>query len=316
MRLQPLLALLITARIAVGVPLLGAQEDRTGLLVGRVLSEQGTPVEGALIQAAHSAGANHSTTSDGTGRFRFGELAPGVYRLHVRRIGFQPITEDSVAVESGATRSVTIRLTQVPLAIDSLMVSAEPVVTIDRTASEYRRVVTQRELALLPTPNDVRSLIGFLPGVRADQVWGAATAQANNYLLDGIPVNHPGLGGDLLQPNATWVDRIEVKGLGTGAEYGNFQGGIVNIITKSGGSRFDGGLRVNLESASLNGSNLQATEIGQEPASRWEADGYARGPIVRAFLRRPSLAPSSRVRLPAGTHIRLPFPYSSASSSQ
>ncbi len=284
MRLSPLLALLITARIAVGVPPLGAQQDRTARLVGRVLSDQGTPVGGAVIQASLGAGATLSTTSDGTGGFRFAELVPGGYRLHVRRIGFQPVTLDSVAVESGATRSVTIRLTQVPLAIDSLMISAEPVVTIDRTESEHRRVVTQRELALLPTANEVRSLIGFLPGVRADQVWGAATAQANNYLLDGIPVNHPGLGGDLLQPNVTWVDRIEVKGLGTGAEYGNFQGGIVNVVTKSGGSRFDGALRVNLESDRFNSSNLQATEIGQEPASRWEADGYARGPLIRGRL--------------------------------
>ncbi len=284
MRLHPLLAVLITAQLAAGVPQILAQGDRTARLVGRVLSDEGTPVGAAVIQAAHRAGATRSTTSDGTGGFRFGELTPGVYRLHVRRIGFQPVTLDSVTVEPRATRSVTIRLTQVPLALDSLLVSAEPVVTIDRTESEYRRVVTQRELALLPTANEVRSLIGFLPGVRPDQVWGAATAQANNYLLDGIPVNHPGLGGDMLQPNVTWVDRIEVKGLGTGAEYGNFQGGIVNVVTKSGGSRFDGALRVTLESRRFNGSNLRATEIGQEPASRWEADGYARGPLIRGRL--------------------------------
>jgi hypothetical protein len=284
MRLHPYLAVLVTAQLAAGVPPILAQGSRPARLVGRVLSDEGTPVGAALIQAAHRAGATQSTTSDGTGGFRLFQLAPGIYRVHVRRIGFQPVTLDSVTVEPGATRSVTIRMTQVPLAIDSLLVSAEPVVTIDRTASEYRRVVSQRELALLPTANDVRSLIGFLPGVRPDQIWGAATAQANNYLLDGIPVNHPGLGGDLLQPNFTWVDRIEVKGLGTGAEFGNFQGGIVNVVTKSGGSRFDGGLRVTLESSRLNGSNLRATEIGQEPASRQEADGYALGPLIRGRL--------------------------------
>jgi len=39
------------------------------------------------------------------------------------------------------------------------------VVTVDRLASERTRIVTQRELALLPTSNDVRILIGFLPGL-------------------------------------------------------------------------------------------------------------------------------------------------------
>jgi len=260
-----------------------SQEARSRL-AGRVVADDGTPVGGALVQAIARAGPTHSATTDGTGRFSLLALPAGEYRVEVRRIGFGLATVPSLVLDPGGGRSLLIRLSQVPIALDSLLVTAEPVVTVDRMASERTRIVSQRELTLLPVANDVRSLIGFLPGVRPDHVWGGATAQANNYRLDGIPVNHPGLGGDLLQPNLTWVDRIEVKGLGTGAEYGDFQGGIVNVVTKSGGGRLDAALRTTLESHRLNGSNLRSTEIGQEPGSRWEADAQLRGPLLRDRL--------------------------------
>jgi len=250
-----------------------------GRLAGRVTSEEGLPLPGAIVQVAGPAADLRWATSDATGRFAFEQLEGGVYRVHIRLIGHEPTTVDSVVVAAGGSRTLLIRLRQAPVTLDSLVVATEPVVTVDRMASERTRIITQRELTLLPVANEVRALIGFLPGVRPDQVWGGATAQANNYLLDGIPINHPGLGGDLLAPNLTWVDRIEVKGLGTGAEYGDFQGGLVNVVTKSGGSRLEAALRTTLETHRLNGSNLRNTEIGQEPGSRWEADAYARGPV-------------------------------------
>ena len=270
----------LVLELLVATPLAGQAAER---LSGRIIGSEGTGVGAAMVTTTQvtegGGGVVRATTSDGTGRFDFGDLPLGTYRVTVRRIGFEPLTLDPVVLEAGKAQSVLIRLTAAPFRLDSIIATVEPVVTVDRLTPELSRSVTQRELVLLPTGNDVRTLVGFLPGVRPNQIWGGATAQANNYLLDGIPVNHPGLGGDFLEPSVLWVDRIEVKGLGTGAEYGDFQGGIVNVITKSGGRRLEGAFRSSLESHSLNSSNLRSTEIGQEPGSRWEAGGIVGGPL-------------------------------------
>src|SRR6185436_18276783 len=163
-------------------------------------------------------------------------LPPGTYRLAIRRIGYRPVVVTGVVIRSGRVESVLITLTAAALTLDSLVVQA-PAVHIGTGDTEFGTRLTARELVLLPLPNDAKALVAFTPGARPDQIWGAATAQANNYQLDGVAVNHPGVGGDFLQPSTSWIEEIEVRGLGAGAEYGNFQGGLVNSVTKSGSNR-------------------------------------------------------------------------------
>jgi len=87
-------------------------------------------------------------------------------------------------------------------------------VRISTSETEFGSRLTASELAVLPLPSEARNLVAFTPGARPDQIWGAATGQANNYQLDGVAVNHPGLGGDFLQPSTSWIEEIEVRGLG------------------------------------------------------------------------------------------------------
>jgi hypothetical protein len=140
------------------------------------------------------------------------------------------------------------------------------------------------EISLLPTTVDARQLIALTPGARPDQIWGGASDQANSYVLDGSMVNHAGLGGAFFVPSPSWIETLEVRGLGTGAEWGNFQGGVVEVATLEGGNQVEGGLRTGVESFRINGSNLVPREIGRELASRWEMDGQVRGPLVRDRL--------------------------------
>jgi hypothetical protein len=275
-------AILALALVMGGPIILAAQA--TGAVEGRVVSEVGEALGGAEIRLEPSEGGTvRRVESDRTGAFRIGFLAPGSYLLSTRRIGYRPGEPLLVSVGVGATIRLTLTLVPVPVALDSLVVSA-PRVTLTRRDTEFATRLTARELAILPTFNDARSLVAFTPGARPDQIWGAASAQANLYLLDGISVNHPGLGGDFLQPSVTWIDQVEVRGLGAGAETGNFQGGVVNYITKSGTNRLEGQVRATFESHRLNGSNLGLTEVGSEPGSRYELDGQLRGPLVRDRL--------------------------------
>jgi len=272
---------LLASCLAAG--LLQAQAPQ-GAVEGRVVSDIGAPLAAAEVTLARSDGAGlRRVETDRSGAFRIAFLADGAYLVSARRIGYRPAVPILVSVEGGQPIRLTLALEPVAVAIDSLVTSA-PRVSITRQDTEFGTRLTARELAILPTFNDARTLVAFTPGARPDQIWGAASAQANQYQLDGIIVNHPGVGGDFLQPSVTWIEDLEVRGLGAGAETGNFQGGIVNYLTKSGGNTLEGQARLSFESHQFNGSNLGLAEVGSELGGRFDFDGQVRGPIVRDRL--------------------------------
>ncbi|MGQ0703568.1 MAG: carboxypeptidase regulatory-like domain-containing protein [Gemmatimonadales bacterium] len=277
--------LLLVGLVAVMCPAsVRAQSPTTGILQGRVSDHAGQPVVRADVLAAHEDGVTRrETTSDSRGAFRLAFLPPGAYRVTVRRIGYRPLIVDQVTLRAGRAEALAVSLEPSANTLDSIVVRA-PAVRINTTDTESGTRLTSRELVVLPLPNDVHNLVAFTPGARPDQIWGAANAQANNYQLDGVSVNHPGLGADFLQLPPSWIEEVEVKGLGAGAEYGNFQGGLVNLVTKSGTSRVEGFFRTNGESWHLNGTNLRVSEAGSEPSHRAELDVQVRGPLARERL--------------------------------
>jgi hypothetical protein len=170
-----------------------------------------------------------------------------------------------------------------PIELEGLTIRTERV-QIERENTEFTTTVEEAAIRLLPMTYDAKDLVALTPGARPGHIWGGANIQANSYRIDGLSANHPGMGGDLLQPSIYWIDRVEVRGLGAGAEYGGFQGGLVDVITKSGGNDFEASIRSTAESAALTGSNLVRTEIGTEMAGRIDVEGEARGPIIRNQL--------------------------------
>jgi hypothetical protein len=261
-----------------------AQGTQTGLIEGRIVDDSARGIAGVTIVSARADGSfERRAVSDDNGNFRIGFLPPGSYDLTARRIGYRPTTV--TRIEVGATRASELRIPMqhAPTELTPVVVDASAA-TINTTTTEFGSALPASAIELLPTSHDARDLVGFTPGARPGQVWGGSTTQANNYQLDGVAVNHPGIGGDFLQPSIGWIAEVEVKGLGAGAEYGNFQGGLVNVVTRSGSNTLTGAMRVNAESHRFNATNVIPVEIGSEQAGRRELSGEVGGPIVRDRL--------------------------------
>jgi hypothetical protein len=260
------------------------QAQSSGALAGRVLSEDGTPVSGAIVTSTrHDGSIVRRDVSGLDGRYRLGLLPPGRYTVVARRLGFRPAAHGNVAVESGRPTEMDLILRDAPIALDSVIVGGAPN-AIDREDTRFGTRIDETELSALPHGYEFTSIIAFTPGARPDQVWGGATEQANSYVVDGVALNNPGVGGVLVALNPRWLEELEVTGLGAGPEYGNFQGGLIRAVTKSGSNTRTGLLRANGETHRLNGTNIGSTETSAELAGRREIEGELRGPLVRDRL--------------------------------
>lgn len=262
-----------------------AQERASaGALVGTVVSEESAMLGEAAVRLARTDGTEtYSATSDADGRFRIAPIAPGLYRITARRIGFREAEHPLLRIVAGQTAQVRVTMARSATQLSTVRVVASPT-AIDATTTELTRQIAAEDVKLIPMGRDAASLVDLVPGARKGFVWGAGADAANNYQLDGVSVNHPGLGGDYLTPSIDWIESLVVRGLGAGAEYGGFQGGIINAVTKSGSNDFRGALRANYIAPGLTSSNVRPNEEGAEQAMRREISGELRGPLFRDRL--------------------------------
>lgn len=256
----------------------------TGDLAGVAVAEDGKAVAGATIQISRSDGsAPQSATTDAAGAFRVRGLTPGLYRIAARHIGLREAQLPSLRIVAGQTTDVRVVLRSSPTQLSTVEVKVTPT-SIDASTTELTRRLDVADVKLVPMGRDASSLITLVPGATKGFVWGGAGDATNNYQLDGVSVNHPGIGGDFLSPSIDWIEALEVKGLGAGAEYGDFQGGIINAVTRTGTNDWRGTLRANYISPSLTMSNIEPNEEGAEQTQRREFSGEMSGPLVRDRL--------------------------------
>ena len=261
-----------------------AQTDQTGVLEGFVRVGGGEPIPGAVILASVAGGGYpRDAVTDDRGRFRLGFLNPGDYVVMIQADGFQDQQVEQVRISAGATRALEVEMTAMEEFTEAMVVTAASPL-IDDSTTEFGLTLDARDTELLPISRSATDLVKFTPGASNGAVWGGSTDQANSYKLDGVGVNQPGFGGDFLLPNVDWIEEFQVKGLGAGAEDGNFQGGLISIVTKSGTNELKGGVRVNFEDESLNATNLDTREAGSEDDQRFEWNADVAGPIVRDKL--------------------------------
>ncbi len=265
--------------LILGASSLSAQ---TGILFVRVNGPAG-PVPNARVEVLFQEEVFQWGDTDLQGIARVGGIPGGTFQVRVQALGFHTHMEEDVRMTPGASQALEVLLEVAPIELEGLTIRTDRV-RIERENTEFSTTVESAAIRLLPMTYDARDLVALTPGARPGHIWGGASFQANSYRIDGLSANHPGLGGDLLQPSIYWIDRIEVKGLGAGAEYGGFQGGLVDVTTKSGGNDFEGSIRSTMEHDALTGSNLVGTEIGTEVVGRLDVEGEARGPIIRNQL--------------------------------
>jgi carboxypeptidase family protein/TonB-dependent receptor-like protein len=275
-----------------------AQSSTTGSIEGTVTDPNGAAVPGADVTVT---GANlinpQSSKTDDQGRFRFLNLPPGRYTVAVAEIsGFGKFEQTNVEVNLSRTSSVDARL-QVAGTSASVTVTDTSGAAVDTNANTSGTNVSTEQFSNFPTQRTVQSLYTIAPtvarsglrdasGRERDPSVGGSSGPENNYILDGVNTTDPAFGGSGANLPFEFVQEVEIKTGGYGADYGKATGGIFNVITKSGSNQFHGDLFGYFTTKSFvrETKNFSFTGSAQNGFSEQDIGGDIGGPIIKDKL--------------------------------
>ncbi len=231
------------ALLAFGATELGAQ-GATGKIQGTVIDPTGQPVANAQV---FILGTAFAALTNETGFYFFNNVPAGTYDLRAQFIGYQPAEVRGIRVLSDQTLTVNFGLSGA-VAIEAITITAAetPIVPRDQVAS--KSIATGDNIDQLPV-DDVANVIDLQPGVVQGtqgnlsglSIRGGRPGEAVVY-IDGVPVRRLGSGQTQLNTGTNALEEASVTTGAMDAEFGDAQSGVISLVTRTGGPRFQGTL--------------------------------------------------------------------------
>jgi carboxypeptidase family protein len=218
-----------------------AAQQTTGDIQGRVLGSRSQPLSDVQVTVTSpSLQGDRRTLSDARGAFRLLALPPGAFTLRLSRIGYRPLVIEQVAVRLGHIAALgEITLPEQATELPPLVVTANRP-AIDPNTSSVGTEVSATAIEQLPIGRDYRSIITLLPQANESYLGdgvniSGGTGLENAYFLDGVNVTEPYRGDGGIDLPLNFIDYLQLKTGGYEPEYGRALGGIVNVVTRTGG---------------------------------------------------------------------------------
>lgn len=260
-----------------------------GRIQGTVTDNSGAGVSGVVVTASSpSLQGVQTATTDSKGEFRFLSVPPGTYAVRVELSGFKSVNQTGVVVGLDRTVSLPIKL-EVAAVVETITVTGESP-TIDTSSTTTGVNATADLFNRLPVRRDIYAIARVAAGTQDDgtgTVFYGSTGAENNYIIEGLNTTGAEVGTEGKTLNFDFVEEIEIKTGGLPAEYGRTTGGIINVLTKSGGNQFKGGLFGFYEGGGLQSDDDTAS---QRPATtttvtnidnRWDFGGDLGGYLLK-----------------------------------
>jgi len=276
------IAVVLTLITAIGF----AQESTTvkGGLSGTITDSTGAIVPGATVTVSGPQGTRTFTT-DSQGRYTAAGLTPGQYDITVEKSGFKKVEskKNEVVVSTNSTLNLTLPVGNVT---DTVEVTTTAF-SVDTESTAITTNLTDTFYNSVPMARNVSAIFYAAPGVAAGQVAaapnavgpgaanpsiGGSTGLENLYVVDGVTitdqaygsigtynVQHGSLGTGI---NLAFIKEVDVKSYGFEPQYGKAQGGIVQIVTKSGSNQYHGALAAYLGPGSWYADRKQYYQFG------------------------------------------------------
>jgi len=256
-KMKKLFKLFVILSIALAATTVFAQETSTlGSISGVVVDTNGSVVPGAAVKVTGGLGERTAVSND-QGNFEVQSLVPGRYTVRVEKTGFKAGEVTDVTVLIGKTTTTKISLQ--PGNISEVVTVIAGGEGIDQASTETSSNLNDQLFSTVPVARAVSSLFYLAPGTtdslnggRDNPSISGGSALDNLYVADGINITDSAFGGigtfsrsyGALGTgiNTSFIKEVQVKTAGFEPQYGQSQGGIVNIVTQSGSNEYHGAL--------------------------------------------------------------------------
>ena len=244
-------------------------QSPAGTIAGRVADATGLPLPGVTV-TVQGADITRTFATDGEGRYRFLDLAPGAYKLTSTLEGFTTNVRERVIVGVGQTVELPVTLAIGALTETVNVTAPSPMVDAKQTGTATS--VTIDELTSIPTSRDPFSLLRSINGVLVDRVnvGGNETGQQSNFVskgtrpqdavwtMDGVAITDMALTGSA--PTYFNYDNFDAIHVSTAGQAITQQTGGpgLNFIVKHGTNLFHGGVHSYFDNDSMEASNVPA----------------------------------------------------------
>jgi hypothetical protein len=294
-------ALITMILVLVMAWVLNAQTRQSGSLRGIVTDTEGGPLPGVAITVTGSAlmGSESAVTNE-RGAYRISVLPPGTdYTVVAALSGFETVKREAVIISVGMAVTINFELRGGTLKEEITVVAPSP--TVDVVSTKTTSIVTPASLTNVPVPrvtvsgSALTQVLRLIPGTIATSLMGFSIKGGGSYSssfeLEGVSTNATDQNAPEVFVSWDTVEEIEVITGDAGVEHFNSIGGVVNVVTKSGGNRFSGQVQTYWTGKDFSKSvvpkeKLKAVGAGLPNVAivDWEASAILGGPIIKDKL--------------------------------
>ena len=276
-----------------------------GSVSGTIKDTSNAVVPNASVSATNiETGVLHQAATNGQGFYSFADLPIGHYNITIQKTGFKPYQRTGVTINANSALTV-----DAVLAVgerSDVVTVAENQLLVETTSTQMGEVITSARMTAVPlNGRSFTDLLSLQPGVAPATSITSETVQdvgatalspsgdlnpgtisingqrefANSFLVNGSDVEEDVNMGAAIVPNLDSIDEFRILTNNFDAEYGEFSGGQINVVTKSGTNAFHGDVFEFLRNTDLDARNYFSHTRGVFDQNQF--GGTFGGPIQR-----------------------------------
>ncbi|HEY4355336.1 MAG TPA: TonB-dependent receptor [Acidobacteriaceae bacterium] len=261
-----------------------------GELKGRVSDPSGAAIANADVTLTLTAsGVSQNTKTTSAGLYVFSQLTSGIYRLQVSASGFAAFDRSGVTITTGQT--VLLDVTMKVGSQGEILTVTDDVPLLQASTSDIATTIPGTTVVALPlNSRNFVQLAQLVPGVELPPGTllpriNGGRPRTNEYLFDGISALQPEPGQVAFFPIVDDIAEFTVEANNVPAEFGRFNGGVVNVSTRSGSNHIHGSLYEFFRNEDLSARNYFASTTARKPEYRRNLyGGTLGGPVLHDKL--------------------------------
>ena len=279
-----------------------------GRISGAVTDASGSALPKATVSVTNAAtGVRQTLTTDDKGVYSFLDVQVGRYDLEITADGFKPYERNGITVNADDALLIDAVL-QIGAKNETVVVDATAVHT-ETSSTQLGEVITGAQMTAVPlNGRSFTDLLALQPGVAPATSITSLTVQdvgaaalspsgnlnpgtiaingqrefANSFIVNGSDSEEDVNNGTAIVPNLDSIAEFRIVTSNFDAEYGEFSGGQIDVVTKSGANDFHGDAFEFLRNTNLDARNYFSPTRGSFDQNQF--GGTFGGPIRRNKL--------------------------------